>query len=427
MRAARTPAIVLCLWSAIWLSYPAEAEDQFAIRDGDTVAFLGDSITAARTYGKLIEKFTLLRYPDRTVRFINAGIGGDTAVGGLKRLERDVFRHNVTLLTVAYGINDIGWGLQANDQHRQAYLDAIRGIVEACKTKGVRVYICSAAVTAEDPSESEDSFLQKMCDDGMAIAADNGQHSIDVQRAMRKIQRKVWQANENNDDPKKKKTTLHAADGIHLNELGQLAMAFAILKGFGASDRVSSATLDAATASIVESDGCHIADVKRTNDGLEFTRTDDGLPFNNGIFYTLNYRFVPVPTELNRYMVSVENLAPGRYRLRVSEREVGTWTAQRLAAGVNISSATASVWQPGGPWDVQATVLKSLTDARHHADTANRLSRAWNNKSAVVESLQQQATLVNQKLEQMQRMTVKPRPYRFVLTRVEDEKQEDRK
>src|SRR6476659_11074267 len=78
----------------------------FAIRDGDTVVFLGDSITAARTYGKLVENYTLLRYPSRKVRFSNAGRGGDTAAGGLERLERDVFGRGATVVTVAYGVND---------------------------------------------------------------------------------------------------------------------------------------------------------------------------------------------------------------------------------------------------------------------------------------------------------------------------------
>src|SRR5262245_2740383 len=79
----------------------------FALRDGDTVVFLGDSITAARTYGKIIENYTLLRFPDRKMRFINSGVGGDTAAGGLKRLDRDVFAHKPTVLFVAYGVNDI--------------------------------------------------------------------------------------------------------------------------------------------------------------------------------------------------------------------------------------------------------------------------------------------------------------------------------
>ena len=59
------------------------ARAEYALRDKDTVIFLGDSITAARTYGKIIENYTLLRFPERKVRFINAGWGGDTAAGGL--------------------------------------------------------------------------------------------------------------------------------------------------------------------------------------------------------------------------------------------------------------------------------------------------------------------------------------------------------
>ena len=38
-------------------SSSVRAED-FALRDGDTVVFLGDSLTAARTYGKFIENLS---------------------------------------------------------------------------------------------------------------------------------------------------------------------------------------------------------------------------------------------------------------------------------------------------------------------------------------------------------------------------------
>ncbi len=161
------------------------ARADFAIRDGDTVVFLGDSITAARTYGKIIENYTLLRYPDRKVHFINAGWGGETAAGALKRLDHDVFDRGATLVTVAYGINDIGWGMKADDAHRKLYLDSIREIVNQCKIHHVRVFICSAAATASDPDKTADDFLQKMCDDGMKISKEAGEGSIDVLRTMR--------------------------------------------------------------------------------------------------------------------------------------------------------------------------------------------------------------------------------------------------
>ena len=81
-----------------------------------------------------------------------------------------MFARGATVLIVAYGVNDIGWGTQADAAHRQQYLDAVRRILEQSRRHQVRVFLCSAAITAENPDQSESGFLQKMCDDGMALA-----------------------------------------------------------------------------------------------------------------------------------------------------------------------------------------------------------------------------------------------------------------
>jgi lysophospholipase L1-like esterase len=403
----------------------ATARADFGLRDGDTVVFLGDSITAARTYGKVIENYTLLRFPGLKVRFYNAGQGGDTAAGGLARLERDVFPHKPTVLIVAYGINDIGWGTKADDEHKQKYLDGIKGIVEECRKRKVRVYICSASVTAGDPNKGEDSYLQKMCDEGMEIAKKQGEKSIDVQRTMRDIQKKIWEANTQVKD-EAKKTTLHANDGVHLNELGQVAMAFAILKGLGAPADVSSARVDAGAAKLLDARGCKVTDVANKDGALTFTRLDDGLPFNNGIFYGLNYRFVPVPEELNRYLLTVENLAEGKYEVKADGRTAGTFTAKQLAASVNIASTTADAWQPGGPWNAQANVLRELTEARHQLALAGGLTRAHLSGSAAAEQLPKDAAKIDEELTAMQRLIAKPKPYRFEVRKAEADAKKDK-
>ena len=41
--------------------------------DGDRVVFWGDSITHGGSYVKMLADFYLTRYPDRAVRFYNAG------------------------------------------------------------------------------------------------------------------------------------------------------------------------------------------------------------------------------------------------------------------------------------------------------------------------------------------------------------------
>ncbi len=98
----------------------------FLLHDGDTVVFLGDSITAARGYTKIIEHYSLMRFPDRRMQFYNAGKGADTAQNSLQRLERDVFARDATVI-VALGVNDIGWGARADEEHKQRYLEGISG------------------------------------------------------------------------------------------------------------------------------------------------------------------------------------------------------------------------------------------------------------------------------------------------------------
>jgi lysophospholipase L1-like esterase len=406
-------------WRLIFLSVllaPSAARaDDFALRDNDTVVFLGDSITAARTYGKIIENYTILRFPERKMRFFNAGRGGDTMAGCLKRLDHDVFVHLPTVVIVAFGVNDIGWGLKADDEHKKNYLDGVRTLIAECQKRKIRVFLCSAAVTAADPAKSDNDFLQKMCDEGMDLARELGEKSIDVQRTMRAIQKKIWAHNDKLKDGAKK-TMLHAADGVHLSDLGQLAMAYAILKGLDAPAEASSARLDGQDPKRVKVSRCEITDIVIKDGRLEFTRLDRGLPFNYGLFYALNFAFVPFQDDLNRYVLQVDNLADERYELVVDGRKVGTFAKQALAKGVNIASATGDAWQPGGPWDAQAQILKALTDARHDLAVAEMLANAHIKQGPLPLQMALRAPRTDNELIALQRMVAQPRPYRFVLT-----------
>jgi lysophospholipase L1-like esterase len=396
----------------IFIAQPTFAD--FAVHDGDTVVFLGDSITAEGTYAKVIENYTLLRYPDRKATFINAGHGGETAAGGLARLQTAVFDRGATLLTVAYGINDIGWGGKADAEHRQTYLDSIRAIVAACKEHHVRVFICSCAATASDPNKSEGDFLQKMCNDGMQISRDSGEGAIDILGTMRGIQKKIWAANAKEPDEKKHET-LHVGDGIHLNDLGETAMAYAILKGLGAPADVSSAEIDAA-ASSGTGVGCAISNVKSLAGGVEFDRLDQGLPLNFGPLGVLKFIYIPIPEEMNRYMLTVKNLPAGKYDLTVSGRLVGHWSAEEFAKGLNISSATTDGWVPGGPWDAQAALLIHLTNARRELMQLNDASPTDLKENPNHEQIDHGTRDLNDRIVQQQRAVAQPVPYHFVIS-----------
>jgi lysophospholipase L1-like esterase len=404
----------ICVLAILLSCVGLSARADFAIRDGDTVVFLGDSITAARTYGKIIENYTLLRFPDRKVRFINAGHGGETAKGSLQRLDQAVFAKGATVLTVAYGINDIGWGVRADEAHKQEYLAAVGQIVERCKEHGVRVYICSAAITAEDPERAEKGFLQTMCDEGMALAKAKGGGAIDVQRLMRQVQRRVIASNAKEPD-KAKHTKIHVDDGIHLNDLGQMAMAYAILKGLGAPADVSSATLDAKNSTAVASEGCEITEIKNTGSEISFVRQDHHLPLNLQPLWMLQGMFVPISDELNRYMLTVKNLPAGRYEISAGGRLLGAWNANEIDRGINVASATPDPWQPGGPWDAQGHAVKIFTDMRDELTQAQRGMADDLKAHPHLNELQKQTTNLESEIVGLQRTAAQPVPVRFVI------------
>lgn len=387
---------------------------EYALRDGDTLAFLGDSITAARGYTKVVEHYTLMRFPDRKVRFVNAGQGGDTAAGCLERLDRDVFSKGATVVTVAFGINDIGWGTKADEAHKQRYLEGIRTIIARCKEKRVRPIICSPAIINQDPDEAEDSFLQKMTDEGMDLAKSLGAETIDLQRGMRVIQRRVIESNKS--AKPEEQIRLHVKDGIHLDELGQVAMAYAMLKGLGAPEEVSSAVIDLKALQGDASRNCQVTGIEAVErGGIKFTRLDQALPLNLGPFTHFQFRWVPLADGLNRYMITIAGLTEGDYEIRADGKLLGKESAASLARGVNVGSMTTNGWEPGGTWDVQSCIVKELVDARDKLWMAGVLQqRHFPGDSTISKSVERQ----DNELVSLQRDAAKPRPYEFTITRI---------
>ena len=391
------------------------ASEDFVFRDGDKVVFLGDSLTAARGYTKFVEHYTLMRFPDRKVRFWNAGKGGDTSAGCADRLERDVFSHGATVVTLAVGLNDIGWGVLADKDHKQKYLDGIRRVVETCQKHHVRVVICSGAITNEVPDKSESGFFQNMCDEGLELARSLGAQTIDLLRPMREVQRRVIAFNEKTKD-EKGRVTLHLADGVHLSDLGHLAMGWAMLKGLHAPADVSEAVIDATESKSLSVSGCKVSDIRVSDHGVTFTRLDSGLPVNRGTFSVFDYRFIPVPEDLNRYRLVVKNLPPGKYDLLADGRKFGEATAAQVASGLNIASLTANGWEPGGPWDSQSCIVKELVEARDKVWWGTRIDELFLPGRA---DLRKHLEKLDDEIVEAQRAAAAPRRYRFEIRRQE--------
>ena len=87
------------------------------IRHNETILFIGDSITdcgrrdQARPLGNgyvsLFEALATIREPQKRIRIINKGIGGDIVTGLRNRWTDDVLRHKPDWLSILIGINDL--------------------------------------------------------------------------------------------------------------------------------------------------------------------------------------------------------------------------------------------------------------------------------------------------------------------------------
>ncbi|MCC6353449.1 MAG: hypothetical protein IT577_06160 [Verrucomicrobiae bacterium] len=118
----KAAALLLGAWM-LGTTAPAEM-----FKDGETVVLLGDSITAGGSYQTMISDYYLTRFPDRTIRFVNAGRPGDTAGGSLKRLKEDVIDKRPTAVTIMFGMNEMALELLPIERDLNQEILSVRGL-----------------------------------------------------------------------------------------------------------------------------------------------------------------------------------------------------------------------------------------------------------------------------------------------------------
>jgi len=177
------------------------------------IVCLGDSITDGHTYPFLLQ--AALRAAGKPVpTCINAGVGGDTAGGMLKRLERDVTSRKPDLVLLSAGINDFGQGVKLDD-----YLERMGRIADELAAKQIRLIILTTtAVRHEGSQQVLDSWNERLRELAKAKHAGLG----DVAAAF--VPRRAA-----GDD-------LWEADGCHLSFSGYRAMVRGVLDGLGATE-----------------------------------------------------------------------------------------------------------------------------------------------------------------------------------------------
>lgn len=113
-----------------------------------TIAFLGDSVTHGcfdvyvknnrletvvdmkSAYHEKVRYILNMLYPETPVTIVNAGISGDRADLGVKRLERDVLDYKPDLVIVCYGLNDASRGDALLDTYEKSLAEIFERVTQ---------------------------------------------------------------------------------------------------------------------------------------------------------------------------------------------------------------------------------------------------------------------------------------------------------
>lgn len=199
---------------------------ELPVKDGQKIAFLGDSITQAGAGPKGYVRLVISGLEVNGVKAsaIPAGIGGHKSNQMLERLERDVLSKKPDWMTLSCGVNDVWHG--TNGVPLERYTANITKIVEQCQAAGVKVMILTATMIGEDQSNPNNQKLVAYNEFLRTLAKERGCLLADLNADMQAAIAKVGA---------EKKGNLLTSDGVHMNPAGNQMMAIGVLKAFGLS------------------------------------------------------------------------------------------------------------------------------------------------------------------------------------------------
>ncbi|MCL5102617.1 MAG: GDSL-type esterase/lipase family protein [Armatimonadetes bacterium] len=312
------------------------------LKAGERMVFLGDSITEQGMYTRYVMDYFALRYPGANITFRNAGRSSDTSLLGLKRLERDVLSQKPAVVSICFGMND-GRYEPFSKGNYDAYMTGMVGLVSELKKADVKVVLLTPGCVDPDRKPYNDT-LALFADGTKDLAAKQRLPVYDIHKLMLDIYTQARAADPN---------YIIINGGVHPGPFGHMLMAYGLLSALGCISSASGLELDAAKAAILPG-RCAVKDLKVTDDAIAFVRTDGALPtFYDDCFEITKY--APFLVDLNAYKFKVTGLKPGTWKVVVQGTEVGKFSSDALAAGVDLSNRP-------GPWKKLAERIHTLSN-----------------------------------------------------------------
>ena len=189
------------------------------LKDGQTVAFLGDSITDAgwgRPSGYIQLAVAGLEANGVRINVIPAGVAGHKSNQMLRRLKRDVLSHRPHWMVLSCGANDVWQGEKGVPPDK--FKANVAEIVDHCQSAGIQVMLCTTGVLGEELDNDTNRRLVPYNEIYRELARAKHCLLADINAAFHQAIRAGQQL---------------TTDGAHLNPRGDTVMARCILLAFG--------------------------------------------------------------------------------------------------------------------------------------------------------------------------------------------------
>lgn len=364
---------LLVIAAFLTIASAVHAQQIKPFKAGDRVTFVGNSITDGGQYHSYIWLYYMTHFPNQRVWMANLGIGGDTSEDILRRFDGDVLSKNPTVLTLTFGMNDTGYGY--NDaKDKKAYGDStvqraqgfFNQIVNKIKNRrDLRIVMIGTSPYDEtstlndNPLKGKNAVMQQIIGLQKQAAQQYGWEFLDFNQPMLDIN-KEQQAK----DPK---FTICGNDRVHPDNDGHMVMAYLFLKGQGMIGKdIANVNIDASQGKVLQSDNCKITDLKNDGRAISFDYLANSLPYPldtiaRGWGFKRPQRDVVklIPSfmkDLDNEQLKVSGLQ-GDYMLSIDGEQIGIFSAQQLAQGINLATYHTPQYQ-------QALAVMALNEER---------------------------------------------------------------
>ncbi|MCA9015059.1 MAG: SGNH/GDSL hydrolase family protein, partial [Planctomycetaceae bacterium] len=315
---------------------------KFDLKSGDSIVFLGDSITHQCLYTQYVEDFFYTRYPKMRLKFHNSGVGGAKAWDALARFDRDVAAYKPKYVTVLLGMND-GQYQPFNEAIFQTYYKDMQELIAKIKGIGAQPILMTPTMfdaraarmgnRKRDPAATElyNSVLAYYGTWLREVAAESGFGFVDMYSPLNNITFTARQK-----DP----SFTIIRDAVHPDAPGQVVMAYALLSDMNVQKQVSRIDISqkANGEPTASAKGGQLSDLQYTDDGVAFTWLADSLPWVVPEEAQLGAELTKLGHRMSQESLAIHGLPAGRYELSIDGNVVGQYANTAFARHIELQS-----------------------------------------------------------------------------------------